>query len=402
MFKEIGIKETIALLCYAGVFASDDTMMVPLGLYPKYYRLQRAWQYAFSGDYHVLVGQLKGCMPPPIPADCKVTIVFEMTVGCSITQMNEFQDWIRATVGEEKLERFEPVFIYGDEPPFTVRITVIYHDANRRRAFYSHIFQQHRYQEIMDERIFKMVNSELRRNDEIAASIALEADDISALLTGKHYLWAGIANSHSSTDEVFRKLRREMEHERRDFCIDGLLLFVETDKSFSTEEEIEGLVHRFACYVGKGVELALNVRSKDSFIKYITCRAVLIGGQKYEDGDICEDCGQLEVLLCESGDNECGFLTVACHDEGELTLSRYDWGVPCYEDRIGRKECHHSFDKENTMKLFASLHVKRPEALLRTIRRRFALQAPAEADTAFLDFCQAEGIDFAKDGFSMY
>ena len=401
MFTEIGIRETVDLLLYAGAFASDHTMQAPLVLYPKYYDIHTAYQYAFAGDFPDLIDQLKESHLPSVPSDSLATIVFESTEEYTIPQLRAIQEWAIHSVGEY-LARFEPVFLYGENQPFTARITVIYHDARQKRAFYSHIFQQRRYQELMDGRIAKMVDGEMKRNMEIGASPTLDESSINRVLSGRHFLWAGIANSNSSASDVFRKLRREMDREKKDFDVQELLLFMEADKAFATQRELAFLKQRFAFHIGMDVPVSVNIRRNDSYIKYITCRAVLVGKQKYASGEICEDYGQHEVLLYESPDPDCGHLIVAYIDEGEFTLSRYDWGITVYDERIGQKETHYYFDKENTKELFASLHIKKTDTLLKTVRRRFASEMPGNADVLFLDYCKKEGIDYGQTGYSIY
>lgn len=401
MFTEIGIKETVDLLLYAGAFVSDHTMLAPLVLYPKYYNIQTAYQFAFSGDFPDLNERLRKSHLPPVPSDGLATIVFETTEEYTVPQLRAIQEWAIHSVGEY-LARFEPVFLYGENQPFTARITVIYHDARQKRAFYSHILHQRRYQELMDGRIAKMVDGEMKRNREIGASPASDESSISRVLSGRHFLWAGIANSNSSASDVFRKLRIEMDREKKDFDVQELLLFMEADKAFTIQRELALLKQRFAFHIGMDVPVYANIRRNDSYIKYITCRAVLVGKQKYASGEICEDYGQHEVLLYESPDSDCGHLTVAYVDEEEFTLSRYDWGVMVYDDRIGRKETHYYFDKENTKKLFARLHVKKTDTLLKTVRRRFAAENSGNADALFLEYCRKEGIDYGQTGYSIY
>ena len=162
--------------------------------------------------------------------------------------------------------------------------------------------------------------------------------------------------------------------------------------------EVNNLKKRIAKMAGVD-DMAVNVRVKESFIKSITCRLVLLGSPKLLNKDeVFEDFGQYEILLYESEDQdqEHGYIIIASVCQDKLTVSRYDWG-DFERNRRGQTDDHHYFDEENTAKLFAALRVKKPSALLRTIRRRFASRLPSCADTRLLAFCRKEGIKYQSE-----
>lgn len=159
--------------------------------------------------------------------------------------------------------------------------------------------------------------------------------------------------------------------------------------------EVNNLKSRLKDMTGD-VEVLFNVRIRESFIKSMTCRVVLVGGPKYVKGEVFEDFGQFGILLYESEDKDCGHEIIASLVQGEFTLSRYDWG-DFERNRRGETDDHHYFDMENTEKLFSALKVKKPEALLRVIRRRFASRRASCADQDFLAFCRKEGIEYKSD-----
>lgn len=394
MFKEISIKETKELLGYAGTFASDSFMDVSLCLYPKYYRIYKAFQCVYSGDHQNLIDLLPTASLPEVPDDWKVTVVMEMTTGCTMPQLDEIWSWAKAYYGEDKLERFEPVFLYHGD--FTARITVIYHDAKRRRSFHSSINCQSRYQRDMDIRIGRKLDGEISRNEDVGAAVAVDVDEVCDMLFEHHFLWTDVTNSTSSASDIVKRFRPDMERILQEFDVSGLVLFIEVDGTYTTMGEVDALKQRFVNLVGEGVEVAINVRIRDSYIKSITCRATLIGSPKYIKGEVYQDYGQYEILLYESENKERGHVIVASYSEEEFTLSRYDWGEFDRNSR-GETDDHHYFDKENTLKLFNALHVRKPEALLRTIRRRFAARLPSSADSRLLAFCRKEGIKFKSD-----
>lgn len=394
MFKEISKRETLDLLTTAGTFSSDSFTYMNLSLYPKYYRILTAFQYTYNTGFDDYSSVLRNAQLPSLPNNSKATVVFEMTQNCSMEQLDSIREWAFARFGEALLERFEPVFHY--DQAFPARITVVIHSAKARRRFHSSINQRHRYQKELDLRIAETLDGELTRNEENGASIAVGADEVSDMLFERHFLWTGITNSNNSFSDVFKRLRREMEGIQQDYDVSGLVLFIEVDRSFTTMGEVSHLKQLFTDFVGEGVEVAVNVRVRDSFIKSITCRAALIGSPKYIKGEVFEDYGRYEILLFESENKERGHVIVASYEEEEFALSRYDWGE-FDRNKSGETDDHHYFDKENTLKLFTALHVRKPEALLHTIRRRFASRIPCSADSLFLAFCRKEGIQFKSD-----
>lgn len=248
-----------------------------------------------------------------------------------------------------------------------------------------------------DITIAKILDKELARNEEIGAVVAQNADTLLSVIDGHHLLWSEITNSTKSSEEVYNKLRQEMAREVGKYDVSGLLLFFEVDRRFTTMEEIESLKNRFSSILGKDADIIINVRLTDSYIKYITCRVVLVGNPPFIKGEVYEDYGRHEILLYEGEDKKRDHVIVASYDtDNEFCLSRYDWGMYDYNSH-GQADDHHYFDAENTAKLFAALRVKKPATLLRTIRKRFASRFPSRADSELLNFCRAKGIEFDSD-----
>lgn len=384
------------LLYEMGPFAPARYWEIGLSLLLRYYRFHSAWQFIYDGTTTEFLDILRGERIPQLPKGCKVTVVYE-TVGCWFSQeANDVEKLAKEWFGEDSLMQFTPVN-NPSENPFKLRITLIYHAAERRRHHIDNVVTEYDMLKRTDIKIAKVLDKELARNEKENALVRLETDDIGGLMSGHHLLWAEIANSTNSIEEVFEKLAPGLKQEVTKYDISGLILFIDVDKQFTTMGEVEQLKVKLTELAGKDIEVAVNVRLTNSYIKFITCRAVLVGNPQYIKGEVYEDFGRYEILLYEDEDEERGHLIVASYDtEKEFCLSRYDWGLFDYS-RDGRTDDHHYFDVENTEKLFAVLNVKKPDALLRTIRRRFAGRYPSMADSELLNFCRMEGIAFQSD-----
>lgn len=395
MFKLLNAKETESLLLHElGSTSSDCYWEVGLSQYPRCFRLYEAFQLAFSKDEQDLMGRLTESALPGIPEGQKVTVVLEMTPGFTMRQLNDIYDYVTTLIDRSKLERFATVYLY--EGSFESRITFIYHDANRRRSFCSRINSQTRLLRDLDFRIAAKLDEELDRNDVVETAVEMDVDDAHGMLSRHHLLWTDVANTTRSSSEIVKRFSAGMARTKREFDVSGIFLFFEIDRDYTTLGEVNNLKNRLVKMAGD-VEVAFNVRIKDSYIKTMTCRAVLIGGIKHLKGDdVYEDFGQFEILLYESEDKERGHEIIASISQGELTISRYDWGDFDRNHR-GETDDHHYFDEENTDKLFTLLRVKTPNALLRTIRRRFASRLPSGSDSRFLAFCRKEGVEYRSD-----
>lgn len=395
MFKLISKKEAEDLLLYdAGPNATDNYWDVSLSQYPNCYRIHQAYQFAFDKDDPDLMKQLEGSSLPEVPDGSKVTVVLEMTTLSPMSQLVDIHKWATGIFDSSKLERFDPVFLY--EGAFESRITVIYHDAKQRRSFCSRINSQARRLRDMDLRLARKLDEELSRNDEVETVVEIDVDQAHQMIRENHLLWTDVASSNRSISDIVRHFRREgLDRTVDEFEIRGLFLFFEVDRDYTTMGEVNNLKSRLKEMVGD-VDVLFNVRIRDSFIKVMTCRGVLVGGPKYVKGEVLEDFGQFGILLYESEDRDRGHEIIASLAQGEFTLSRYDWG-DFERNRRGETDEHHYFDEENTEKLFGALKVKKPEALLRTIRRRFASRRASCADLDFLAFCRKEGIEYKSD-----
>lgn len=394
-FKELNRKETEDLLITANAFSSESTLEMGLSLYQQFYRIYGAHQFTFRGLGENLLEQLRESSLPDAPEGAMVTVVLEMTCGVAIRQIDAFRNWAEASFGADRIARFVTACYYSGE--FSARLTILFHAEKPRRRYFSSIHQEYGFLKDTEHRIAKKLDEELRRNEEVGTVVAIEEAVVEDMMLDHHFLWTGIANSNTSAGEVVDKLRPEIVRVLEEYDVSGMMLFLEVDKAFTREGEIEVLVQELRRIAGgQETDMGINIRTRDSHIKYITCRAALIGNPKYISGEVFEDFGQLEILLFASDDKEKGHLILASYNEGQLTLSRYDWGVYEY-NRTGQTDDHHCFDKENTDLLFQALHVKKPRALLRTVRRRFASRFPSMADVEFLGFCRKMGIKFDSD-----
>lgn len=395
MFTKINKKDTEYLLLHqAGFSATDNYWEVGLSEYPSCYRVHHALQLDIPEDGQELMEQLTESALPEIPEGWKVTAVLEMAAGLPMERLDDIYTWVTGAIEEAKLERIVPVFLYEG----TSRLTLVYHEAERRHSYCSRIKSQARRLHDMDLRIAAKLDEELSRNDEVETVISLDIDLVRSMLHRSHLLWTDVASTVRSTDEIVKRFRPEINRTKLEFDLSGLFLFFEVDRKFTTMGEVNNLKKRIAKMAGVD-DMAVNVRVKESFIKSITCRLVLLGSPKLLNKDeVFEDFGQYEILLYESEDQdqEHGYIIIASVCQDKLTVSRYDWG-DFERNRRGQTDDHHYFDEENTAKLFAALRVKKPSALLRTIRRRFASRLPSCADTRLLAFCRKEGIKYQSE-----
>lgn len=390
MFHELNKMETEDLLNTANAYSSESTLEMSLSLYPQFYHIYGAHQLAFQGSNPL--EELTESPIPEAPEGAMVTGIFEMAGGIAIQQLDAIRTWADEAFGPDRIARFVTACYYTGE--FQARITLLFHAEKPRRRYFSSIHREYSFLKETEHRIAKKLDKELRRNEEMGTVVAIEEAEVATLMFDHHFLWTGIANSNTSAKEVIDKLRPEMERITNEYDVSGMMLFLEVDKAFTRQGEAEEIAHELRRIAGgEDTDMEINIRTRDSHIKYITCRAALIGNPKYVNGEVYEDFGQLEILLYASDDEKKGHEILASYEDGKLTVSRYDWGAYEYNQK-GKTDDHHYFDKENTDQLFQALHVKQPKALLRTIRRRFASRFPSMADQEFLGFCQDRGIRF--------
>ena len=395
MFKNISQHETKELLVNSGAFSSESSLEMGLSLYPKYYRIFSAYQHTFTGNQEDFLGQLEACPLPVPPPDSRATVILEMSQGISMSVFEHIHTWANDWLGAYTMKRFAPVCLYSAD--FSARLTVIFHAPRPRRSYFSLINHESKLLHEVERRIAKGLNTELQRNEENGVLVPMSKADVDDIMYEHHFLWTGIANSNASAQEVMAKLRPEMEKIGSEYAVSGLLLFLEMDKAFTLEGEIQDLVQQLIGIAGgNDVDTAINIRTRESHIKSITCRAALIGNPKYVKGEVYYDFGQYEIMLYESDDEERGHLIVASIADEEFTLSRYDWGKYEYNS-FGRTDDHHYFNRDNTRRLYEVLHRRNPDALLRTIRERFTSPLSVNSDTNFLEFCRRQGIQFDSD-----
>ena len=386
------------LLCEIGPYAPERYWEVGLLVLLRYYRFNSAWQYVYDGTTTEFMDILRGELIPPLPSDCKVTVVYEMTGAWFFQEINDMERLARTWFKGDSLMQFTPVDNPADNP-FKLRITLIYHAAEKRRNHIDDIAREYDMLKRTDLKIAKIVDKEMARNEKEGALTELETCQLHVFVRGHHLLWSEIANSTNSVEEVFEKLRIGMKKEADKYDLSGLILFFEIDRQFTTMGEVDRLKAMLSKLTGADVEVLVNARLTNSYIKFITCRAVLVGNPKYIKGEVYEDFGDYEILLYEDSDKERGHIIVASFSaDKEFCLSRYDWGLYDYSSS-GHTDDHHYFDTVNTEKLFVALNqdIGRPDVFLRMIRRHFAPDHPSMADSKFLDFCRKEGIEFQSD-----
>lgn len=395
MFKIISRTDTEKLLQNAGAFSSISCLEMGLSMYPKYYRIFCAFQHTFIGKKDDFLRQLEACELPAAPQNAQATVILEMTQGLPVPMIQGIHSWAKNRLGAAAVKRFVPVFLYTED--FPARLTIVYHDIRPRRSYLSLSRHPSEHLREVEHCIAKGLDKEIMRNREIGVLSPLTNSDVFDVMYEHHFLWSGIARSNTSADEVLTQLRPEMEQIGSEYAVSGLIIFLEVDKNFTREGEIHNLVQALIGIAGgKDIETAISTRIRESQTKCITCRAALIGNPKYIKGEVYYDFGKYEILLHESEDKKNGHMIVASIEDEQFTLARHDWGKYEY-NRSGRTDDHHYFDRDNTRRLYEALHRKNPNALLRTIRKRFASSFSESSDTVFLEFCHKQGIRCRSD-----
>lgn len=391
MIRILKKKEIENYLLEASAFASECALEMSLRLYPRFYKSLYAYQITFTEADGDLMKQLPGVLPEA-PPDFRITAVFEMTNPVTLEMIEGIRTWTERMLGGDALARFVPVYPYCGK--FPTRLTLIYHPAQHSRAFFSSAATERQHLHDVEKHIAKTLNGELKRNEEIGVDLPIEKVVVDDIMYGHYFLWMGIANSDMSATDVVEKLRPDMELVKNEFHVSGMLLFVEKDKGITTVDEIKDLVFKLMDVSGGGdTNTTINIRCRDSLNKYISCRAVLVGNRRYVPGTIYKEFGYYKYILYESENREKGKMVAASIGKDEFILSRFEWGMYQHNMR-GQTEDHYFFNRQETAQLSEALHVKRPEALLRTIRRRFATATPHNCDNLFLDFCRRKGLNY--------
>ena len=273
MFNKLSIKQAKDFCESTGVFALNSIRGISLSEYPRFFKIEGAFQDVSMEDVPDLISRLNVTPAPAIPEGCNCSVVLEAK-ECTMDELNTIFSWATNCLGEDRLQRFEPVIIY--DAPFAARITVLCHHAQRRRYCRSEIDRLERLLFLHDIRLARTVDAELDRNREIGAVRTLDVDDLCQIVSGKHLLWISIASTTRSLSDITDRMKPEMALILHEYNVSNLVLFIETDKD-TPREEVDALRRRFKRIVGKDVGIRVNLRVKDSFIKTVTCRAVLIG-----------------------------------------------------------------------------------------------------------------------------
>lgn len=307
-------------------YAPDRYWEVWLPILLRDYRFHSAWQYVYDGTTTEFIDELKGVFIPRLPEDCKVSVVYEMKRAWFSPEANEVERLAKEWFKGDSLMQFTPVNNPADKP-FKLRITLIYHAAERRRHHIDNVVTEYDMLKHTDIKIAKILDKELARNEKEGAIFQLEAAQLRDFVRGHHLLWSQIANSTNSIEDVFEKLSAGMKQEVAKYDISGLILFFDIDKQFTTMGEVDRLKAMLTNLAGD-IDAVVNIRLTNSYIKFITCRAILVGNPKYIKGEVYEDFGNYEILLHEDVDEDRGHLIVASYSaDKEFCLSRYDWGL---------------------------------------------------------------------------
>lgn len=290
------------------------------------------------------------------------------------------------------MEMYHPFF---DEDVDEYRLTVIVYQDGEKRKRHSGIQSGYNQMIRKEKRVKKELINEFGRIEELKPAITIEPREVGDMIQRHHLLWRGAASSYSSAGEVVDKLKQEVLRQKDDYDVSGMILFMDVDRDFTTMSEIESVRDGLYAIIGrKDARFGMILTTERSHIKFLACRLFLIGNPKCILGELFLDFGKFEILLYTSDNEKRGHMIIASYEDDELTISRYDWGD--YErNRRGETDDHLYFDKENTAKLCDELKVKRPESLLRALKKRFASGSLAAcADNRIKNYCDNADIQY--------
>ena len=316
-----------------------------------------------------------------------------------ILQMGEGITWMDTELLEESvLERYPGTVmevVPKWDPSFEgSRLTLIVYLEGERRPRYSQIRSRYHYLELAEKREKKSLLKEMERLGKADLIAVTGRAELSGMMEKRHVLWHGAASSNTSASVIVDRLKKEIGEQTDRYDVKGMLIFLDVDGSFTTLSEVAAVRDGLAELLDAGAEVAMNIVAEKSHVKSISCRVYLFGNPRYILGDVNLDFGRYEILLYQSEDREVGHLIVASYCDGELTVSRYDWGQYDRNSR-GQTDEHHYYDKENTARLCEALKARRPETLLRRLKSRFAVGARAAfADDSIRRFCSSVGVEF--------
>lgn len=269
------------------------------------------------------------------------------------------------------------------------------HDSLRRHV--DSIPMKYDFLMIEDGRNRKVLEREMERNAKVEADVRIGEPTVAGCLEGRYLLWTDLASSYASADDVAKKLLPDLKRfvGKKEKDIETVLLFVETDRDFTSPDELEELREDILMIVSKDVlfpvTVHVNLRRRPSAMKFITCRVMLVGNPWFLIGGICGDrSGAHEVLLemttGEAGKGRVGMVIASCED-GELTLSRYE----------GMVEDHHFFDAENTVRLQEVYEADDSDSLLTELWEEALQPENRPADKRLLAKCDRLGIRYHSE-----
>lgn len=314
-----------------------------------------------------------------------------------IIQMGEGISWMDTELLEESVLARYPETIIKIVPKWDPsfkgsRLTIIVYLKGEKRPRFSRIRLRYHYLEVAEKREKKNLRKEMARLESADTIAVTGSAELYDLMEERHILWHGAASSNTSASVIVDKLKMDIEEQMEEYDVKGMLIFLDVDSTFSTLSEITAVRDGLAKLLDDGADVAMNVVAEKSHIKSLSCRVFLFGNPKYIRGEVYLDYGRYEILLYQSEDRDVGYLIVASYRDGELTISRYDWGR--YDrNRSGQTDEHFYYDKENTAKLCEALNIKRPETLLRKLKSRFAAGYKASrADDSIRRFSSGVGV----------
>ena len=385
--EKIEIRKAKDLLATCSVLGSSLNNDKLAGI-RAYGKILRSFQWTGESGLSDLQNEFEASPVENLADREKTVFILQMGEGITWMDTEPLEDSVLAKYPEtiiRTVPKWDPSFKGS-------RLTILVYLEGEKRPRYSRIRLRYHYLEVAEKREQKNLLKEMKRLDEVDTIVVIGSAELSDMMDKRHLLWHGAASSNTSASVIVNKLKKEIEEPMEEYDVKGMLIFLDVDSTFSTLSEIIAVRDGLAEILDDGAEVAINVVAEKSHIKNLSCRVYLVGNPKYILGEVNMDFGRYEVLLYQSEDREVGHLTVASYRDGELTISRYDWGR---YDRSsdGHTDEHLYYDKENTAKLCKVLNVKRPETLLRKLKSRFATgRCAGSAEARIRRFCSDVGV----------
>ena len=197
-------------------------------------------------------------------------------------------------------------------------------------------------------------------------------------------------SSYVSYEEVERKLSPEIIRVSKQADVEVMLLFIESDRDFTTDEERSALIRDLSKLV-ECMTVAVNIRTRPSAIRFLTCRCFLSGEPWFLKGKITEGSDRSQEVLLEKTCIEeievhDRLVVASCDWKGDLTLSVYQ----------GIVHDHHFFDAD-TAKLQDAFGAEDREDLLLALLDMSRTRSESTIDQRILDFCNGNNIHYQSE-----